>query len=668
MSTISSPGIGSGLDVRSLVDELVRAEGEPVVKRLDKREEALKAQLSAMGLLKSELSAFKTSLMEIGSFSSFARRSANSSHSDLFTASALSTATPASYSLEVERLAVGHKLASRGFEDSKASIGTGTISFQFGDPDKPAQSVRIDQNNSSLEGIRDAINSAGIDVTASIIRGDDGFRLVFTAKDTGEANSLRIHVNESPANGSNHDMNGLSQFAFDPEAEVGSGRHMDEMTAAQDAVAYIDGVRVTSATNSLSNSIPGVTINLLKADQGTQATLTVGVDKESATKRVEAFVEGFNKLAMLFKELGGYDAETQQGGILQGDSTLRGIESQMRRMISSVVPGLDGPFRAISDLGIRTQADGSLSLDHERLDRALTENFDEVARIFTAAGQSNDPLLRFSSGSKNTQPGSYEVEVTQLASQARYRDPMAFVSSLLVGPGNDSFRIRVNGVESSLITLNHGEYVDGHALAAELQSKINGNSVLAAAGASIKVEYGDNGFSFISNRYGSASEVMLTSVKDAAASALLGLTVNKSAMIAGQDVQGTIGGKQAKGAGQFLTGSGDAEGLRVEILGTELGKRGTVSYTRGIADQMNRLLEQFLGEESFLEARTNSLDSQLSRIDDERENLIRRMDSLEARYMRQFSALDAMLAEMNSTSNFLAGQLAALPGANTGKK
>lgn len=666
MTSISSPGIGSGLDVRTIVDDLVRAEGEPVVKRLDKREEAIQAKLSAMGLLKSELSTFKNSLLNVSSFNSFARRSATSSHSELFSATATSTATPANYAIQVENLAVSHKLASGAFEDSKAPIGGGTLTFQYGDPNKPAQSVTIGANNNSLEGIRDAVNNAGIDVSASIIKGDDGFQLVFSAKNSGQANSLKVSVSESPLNGSNTDMSGLSQLAYDPDAEFGNGQNLIEMTAAQDAVAYIDGIRVTSATNTLNNTIPGVSIDLLKAEVGTNATLTIGVDKESATKNVEAFVEGFNKLAALFKELGGYDAEAQKGGILQGDSTLRGIESQMRRMISSVVPGLEGPYRALSDIGIRTQADGSLSLDNEKLDKALSNNFDDVARIFAASGTSSDPLVRFSSSSKDTQPGSYEVDITRLATQSYYRDPAVNVSSLLVNEANDTFRIRVNGIKSGNITLSHASYPDGNALAAELQSKINGDSALASAGASVKVSFDGSGFTFTSNRYGSTSEVLIESVKDITASAAIGLSANTSAVVAGMDVEGTIGGFAAKGNGQFLTGSNKASGLRVEVMGDQLGNRGVVTFTRGNADQLNSLLDQFLGEDSFLTTRTDSLDSQLLDIGDEREKLVRRMDSLEARYMRQFSALDAMMAQMQSTSNFLTGQLASLPGANSG--
>ncbi|MBE0511306.1 MAG: flagellar filament capping protein FliD [Gammaproteobacteria bacterium] len=667
MASISSPGIGSGLDIRNLVDSLVRAEGEPVVQRLDRRQERVEAQLSAIGSLKSALSSFKTSLLDVSTFNSFARRSASSSNESLFSATAGSTATPATYQLEVEQLAVAHKLATGSFEDSKASIGTGTLTFQYGDPSKPAQTVTIEPGQGSLEGIRDAVNNAGIEVSASIIKGDDGYQLVFSARGTGVDNSIRISVSENPANGGNTDMNGLSQLAYNPDAEVGAGRNLNQMTEAKDAIAHIDGIRVTSASNTLNNSIPGVSITLQKAESGSPATLTVAADRASASSGVEKFVEGFNKLAALFKELGGYDAASQTGGVLQGDATLRGVENQLRRMISNVVPGLDGAYRSMADIGIRTQADGSLSLDKARLEQALSQNFDDIARIFAAAGSSQDSLMRYAGASSNTQPGSYAVNVTQLATQGLYRDVAAQLSSLTVGADNDSFRIKVNGIQSGLITLNRASYEDGHALAAELQSKINGDGNLSAARTTVKVSFEDGAFTFRSERYGSVSQVAISSVKDATASALIGLTANSAASIAGLDVAGTIGGRAATGSGQTLIGAGMAEGLRIEVAGGELGDRGRMSFSRGVADQMNTMLDQFLGDNSFLTARTDSLDSQLKTIGDERENLIRRMDSLEARYMRQFSALDAMMAQMQSTSNFLAGQLTALPGAYNGR-
>lgn len=662
MTGISSPGIGSGLDIRGLVDGLVRAEGEPVQQRLERREETIQAQLSGMGAIKSGLSSFKGSLLDVSSFNSFARRSANASDSTLFSATASSSAQPASYSIDVEQVAKAHKLASGGFEDNKAAIGTGTLTFQFGDPNKPAQSVKIDSGNNTLEGIRDAVNRAGINVSASIIRGDEGYQLIFSSRESGEDNSMRISVNENPANGSNTDMNGLSQLAYDPEAELGAGRNMNVMSEAQDAVAIIDGVRVTSATNTLTDTIPGLSINLEGALGS--GTLTVAVDQETAAGGIRRFVESFNEMAALFKELGGYDAETRTGGVLQGDSTLRGIENQMRRMISEVVPGMDGAYRALTDLGIRTQADGSLSLDESRMNKALSEDFDGVARLFAAAGQATDALVSYAGARSSTQPGSYDVNVTQLATQGSYRDPAASVQSLLIDSSNDSFRINVNGVQSGLINLTRDTYEDGAALAAELQSQINGNQRLIDANARVKVAFVDNAFTFTSERYGSASQIGITSVKDAAASALIGLTVNPDGLTRGLDVQGSIGGREAKGSGQTLTGTGRADGLSVRVQGGEVGDRGQVSFTRGVGDQMNSLLDQFLGENSFLNARTDSLDSQLRSIDREREDLIRRMDNLEARYMRQFSALDGMMAEMQSMSSFLTNQLSALPGAN----
>lgn len=668
MTSISSPGIGSGLDIRGLVDSLVRAEGQPAAERLDRREAKLQAQLSAMGSLKSALSGFKSTLLDTSSFNSFARRSASSGNEELFSATAGSRAQPASYQVEVERLASAHRLASEGISDSKQSIGTGTITFQYGDPTKPAQSVQIGSNDSSLEGIRDAINAANIDVSASIIRGDDGYQLVFGAKHSGEDNSLRISVAEDPLNGSNTDMEGLSRFAYDPDALIGEGKNLSEMVAAEDAITYIDGIKVTSATNTISDSIPGVSINLASAAPGMPTTLTVGVDKAAATEAVEKFVEGFNSLSNTFKSLGGYDSEAQQGGILQGDATLRGIESQIRKMTSEVVPGLDGAYRALTDLGIRTQADGTLSLDSARLSRALDENFDDVVRIFAASGKTTDSLVGYVGASRDTQPGNYNVDVNQLATRGSYNDPVVSVQSLVVDDSNDSFRIRVDGVHSGVITLNRMEYADGNALAAELQSKINGDEILAAAGVNLTVGFEGGGLTFTSNRYGSSSMVEISSVKNSTASALIGLSANTSASVAGQDVDGTIGGMPATGNGKVLTGTGSATGLRVDVQGGQTGARGQVTFSRGVSDQLNTLFDQYLGNNSFLTARSESLDTQIKSISDQRESLIRRLDSMEERYMRQFSALDSMMAEMSSMSNYLASQLSALPGAGGSRR
>jgi len=129
------------------------------------------------------------------------------------------------------------------------------------------------------------------------------------------------------------------------------------------------------------------------------------------------------------------------------------------------------------------------------------------------------------------------------------------------------------------------------------------------------------------------------------------------------DVDGTLGGASVTGSGQFLTGTGDASGLKLEIIGGATGDRGSVVFGRGIADQIFSLLDGYLGTDNLIDARTDGINNRIDDINDSRETLARRMASLEARYLKQFSALDALLGQMQATSSYLTSQLAALPGA-----
>jgi flagellar hook-associated protein 2 len=668
MASITSPGIGSGLDVTSLVNSLVTAEGQPAAQRLDTREAKLQAQLSALGSIKSAISTFKGAVGNLTSLSAFQRRTASSSNTDLFTAAISGKPVAGSYEIEVTQLAKAHKLASGAFAEVSAAVGTGTLTFQFGDPTKPAQNVIITDDNNSLAGVRDAVNAANIGVRASIVNGDDGYQLVFSAENAGTDNSLRISVAENPADGSNTDLNGLSRLAYDPDAVVGDGKNLTEVSVAKDAIVMIDGIQVTSSTNTISDAIAGVTLTLKTEEIGTKATLNIGLDKTSASSSVEGFVNAFNSLVGTFNQLSGYNAETKQGGVLIGDSSLRGILSQLRGVMGNPVSGVEGTYRALADLGIKTQADGTLTLDKAKLTAALDSNFDDIGRLFAATGTATDSLVEYTSSTTATRVGNYAVNITQAAARGSYSDAASSVSSLTVDASNDTFAIEVDGIASGSISLTQKTYASGTELAAELQSRINGDSALSAAGVSVLVSFDGTRFTFTSERYGSASNVEITTVADVTASGAIGLTANASAGVAGQDVAGTIGGITATGAGQYLTGAGAAEGLKILVQGDSVGARGSISFSRGVADQLDGLLGGLLATDSFLNARTTGLQSQIEGIGEQREALALRLDALEARYLKQFTALDALMSRMQSTSNFLAGQLASLPGAYSGSK
>lgn len=669
MATISSAGIGSGLDINSLVTQLVAAERQPAESRLDRQEGMLQAKLSAFGTFKSALSSFQDALENLTTPSAFQTRSATSGNEQLFTASASSVATAGTYDIMVSKLAQAHSLASATKTATTDTVGTGTITVRFGawayDPgtgvptgftlnaDKAEATITIDGTNNSLQGVRDAINNANIGVTASIINDGTGYRLVTTSKDSGADNAMEITV--SSADG----LDGFLSYNM-------GALNLTETAQGINAQLKINGLPVTSETNTVSGAIEGVTLNL-KSESTSPAMLTIAQDKSSVTKAVNGVVTAFNSLMDTIDSLSSYDAETQSGDILMGESTLRNIESSIRQEMSGAVASLTGPFTSLADIGITTQLDGKLKLDDTKLQSALDNHFDDVAGLFAAQGKATDSLIQYSASTSATLAGTYAVHVDQLATQGSFAgDEANNITALTLDALNNTFSLKVDGVQAGTITLTAGSYNDDASLAglaAQMQTKINGDSALADAGLSVSVAYDtvNDKFVITSDRYGSVSTVEITT-----ANSTLGLDAS-GVQTAGLDVAGTINGVAALGSGQYLIGAtgDDAEGLRLLVTGGAApSDRGTVSFSRGVADRVNTLLTDWLASDGIIDARTAGLNETLQNISDQRDALDRRMELVEARYRNQFVALDTLLSQMQSTSSYLAQQLASLPGAS----
>ena len=662
---LSSPGIGSGLDVNGIVNQLMAAERQPLA-ALTKREQAYNQKLSAFGQVRSALASFQTALQDLSSGSKFQALSATASDTTVLSASASGTATPGSYQIEVSQLAQQQKLASSGYATTDAVVGSGTLTIQFGtydsglnsftaNADKATKSIAIDPAHNTLAGIRDAINAANAGVTATIVNDGStaGNRLVLTSADSGAANSLKISVTDDDGNGL--DGSGLSALAYDPTAAAGSGKNLGQVAAAQDALLKIDGIAVKQSTNTVKNAIDGVTLNLAQTNVGKALTLTVSRDTKTVTDAVQAFVNAYNSATGTIKKLTAFNGPGAQNGILLGDSTARTIQTQMRSLLSTSVDS-GGALTTLSQIGVSFGSDGTLSLDSAKLNTAINTNFDGIAALFAKAGKTTDSLVSYSASTSKTQPGSYAVSVSQLATRGATQGSQA--ASLTVTAGvNDRLDLTVDGQIVS-VTLAAATYASADALAAEIQSKVNG-----ATGASGSVLLSQSGgvLSITSARYGSASQAAVTGGNGLAS--LLGAA---PVITGGTDVAGIINGVAATGSGQTLTGAaGNAsEGLGLHIAGGALGARGTVTFSHGYAFQLGQYLDTVLGNDGSLKARTNGIDSSIKSLDQRQAQLEARLTQIEKRYRAQFTALDSMISSMNSTSTFLTQQLASLPGSS----
>lgn len=666
---ISSPGIGSGLDVNSIVSKLMSVEQQPLM-MLAQKEASYNAKLSGFGQLKSVLSQFQATVSGLSDPAQFNSLNVNIGDTTIATATAGTGAAQGNYALEVTNLAQVQKLVSAGQTNSTAAIGTGastTLSFDFGtiaggtltngtytgasfaSSGSGIKTVTLDNTNNSLSGIRDAINQANIGVTATII--NDGsatpYRLALTTTSTGQASSMKIAVAG--------DASLSSLLSQDPANNTGQA--FSENLTAKNANFKIDGVAITKTTNTVTDAIQGVTLNLLKANIGTPTNIAITLNTAAINTSVTQFVKAYNNINQNLKDATAYNATTKTAAILNGEASVRAIQTQIRNVLTVPVAGGVSPLTTLSQAGITVQKDGSLLIDNTKLQAAITANPTTISALFAAAGKTTDSLVSYSGTTAKTQAGAYNLFVSQMATQGTATATAAAGLTITAGV-NDTLQVQLDGT-SATVKLAAGTYATAASLATQIQASINGASAFTAVGNSATVTADATGILKItSNRYSSASNANISGGNGQANLNFVGAT-----LVAGKDVAGTINGLTAIGSGQFLTGAiGDAsEGLKIQINGGSLGARGTVNYSQGYAYQFNTLATNFLGTTGPLSSATDGINASLLRLAKDKDVINTQLAATEARYRAQFTALDATISSMNATSNYLAQQLANLP-------
>jgi len=678
MVSISSAGIGSGIDVNGLVTSVIDAERAPASNRLDFKEATYQAQLTAYGSLKGALSTFQSTLTTLSFSSAFKSTSADTNNLDVLTADVSNNAADSSYSIKVNELAQAHSLVTTGFTNLTDVVGTGTITFKLGasdyiapdpdadppvveaynsftlNPDKPAESLIIDESNNTLQGIRDAVNGADMGVSASIIYDGSDYRLTFTSNETGRENSMEVSVIDTGDGDTHTDTNGLSRLAFNSGA-TNLGQTLD----ARDASLTINGLAVTSGSNVVSEAITGVTLNLKEAQLVGDSAVTLDVKRNDdvVSNSVHSFVSEYNSFIDTVNTLSSFNADTNQAGILIGDSVLRGVTGQLRRELNDTIAGLAGAYQSLVDIGVSTDRDGKLSIDNDRLVEAIKADPEAVASLFTVDGKNVNEEALFIGSTDATTPGNYAINITQAATQGAFTgSAFGYSGSIVVDGSNDSLAFTVDGISSGSITLTNDTYT-GATLAAELQARINGVKALKDEGVSVNVTFDDINevFSISSTRYGEASTVNIDSVEGSG----YGLTAGSG--VVGVNVAGTIGGQQATGSGRELTGSGSAAGLKVEIQGSNTGDYGSIDFSRGLADKLSTMIDSMLASDASLGARIDGLEGRIEGVDADRARLDSRMLVLESRMRTQFIAMDLLVGQLQSTGSYLTQQLENLP-------
>lgn len=424
---ISSAGIGSGLDVNSIVTSLMNIERQPLT-AVSKQKTDYQSQISAYGTMKSSLSTFQTAVKALSSPAKFNAQTVTSGNPAVFTAAANGNATLGDYAVTVSQLAKSQKLAMAGFANTTDVIGTGTLTISFGTftpevitPPTPSSFtpntaktdvvIAIGSSNNTLAGVRDAINASNSSVSATIVNDGTTNRLVITSKDTGEVNSLKITVADDDTNGL--DATGLSQLAYDPTTTVGNGKNLTQLQEAKNAILDVDGIAVVKAGNTIADVIEGVTLNLLTTSNSLSVNLGVATNQDKIKESVTAFVDGYNKLNDALRSLTKYDETGKASGPLLGDATARSVINQIKTTMTKTISS-GGTINSLSQIGVSFQRDGKLALDATKLASAVTSNFSDIATLFATSAKATDPLIAYSSSTSKTQAGTYAVTVSQL--------------------------------------------------------------------------------------------------------------------------------------------------------------------------------------------------------------------------------------------------------------
>lgn len=356
---ISSAGLGSGLDVASIVSQLMAIEAQPLT-NLQNKQVQYEAQISAYGQLRSSISSFQSAMENLNTLSSLDKSKASSSDTTVVTATTSEGAKAGSYDVEVVRLAAAHKMASSEALDTATfgGVASDSVTIQVGSD--TADAVSIDLSTAkTLTEIRDAINDDADNpgVTATILSGDgDNQKLILTSTASGEAKALTVSYNGAVDLG----MLTLNDIGGD--------------LSLLDSEINVDGYNVTRATNSVDDVITGVTLNLVSEDVGNTHTVNVQRDTSAIKNLVQAFSDAYDGLRAEIK--------TQRAGQLRSDSALLSIERQLSGVLNTAAS--DGPLKYLSEAGLSMQQDGTMTFESADLQTALENDFDAVAQLFGA--------------------------------------------------------------------------------------------------------------------------------------------------------------------------------------------------------------------------------------------------------------------------------------------
>lgn len=361
MSISATSGMISNIDYQSLITQLVNVKRLPI-NQLEYDKKAFEKANSAYGTLSTKVGELKSAADALRTSAGFNAFTASTSDSTIAASTATSSAATGSFSMVVTTIAKAHRMASSGVAASTSTVaaGAGVFEFKVGAAG-PLQSVSVDATT-TLTGLKDAINALKAGVTASVVNEGSGvtpYKLMISSDTTGTASAVTIT------------QNGTS-LTFPTTVQ-----------AAQDASFTVDGLTYTRTSNTVTDVITGVTLDLKSADPLKTVTISVARDTAELTKKITAFAEKYNAIVSYIKANNRYDPETKTSGVFFGDSVARSVWEDLRRNMTSSVSGLPDTMNRLVHAGMKFNSEGVLSVDSTALSSALSSSFTDVVNLFT---------------------------------------------------------------------------------------------------------------------------------------------------------------------------------------------------------------------------------------------------------------------------------------------
>lgn len=642
LTTVS--GLASGIQTDDMIQKILDIAKQPIT-AMQNQQADLRARQAAYQDANTRLSAVRDAAGTLSQAGFFSTRIATSADTSAVLATAGAGATPGDYQISVEQVARAHQILSQSYGDLDTTrLGTGSFSVTSGGR---TTTITVDNSDNTLAGLKDAINRANSNIRASIVQdGDNSYRLLIASKDTGTANSLTI----------------------DASLTGGTGPSFADLQAAQDAKVKMgsgaNAITLTRSTNTVTDLIPGVTLNLLKQQPGTQVQVSVTQDTQTITDAVQKLVDQFNNAVDFMNTQFKFDSDTGKGGVLLGDETLRGLQDSLMSAFTGGVPGMTG---TLADLGVTVGGDGKMAFDASTFQQKLTDDPVQVTNLFSLTYQSTNAAVSLASvGSKAIVDGSaYAVNITQAATQARVTSGTAQAGVL---DANET--LTVNGIA---IDLTAGM------TQAEVLTAINARSKdtnLKAYATGADGTGTGNFLTFLSTGYGSKVGVNVVSSLSSASGVTSGVgnvTATQTNAAgeggagtgsAGLNVAGSINGEAATGDGQILVGNAGnqkTDGLKIRITSTITGDLGSIRVFPGVAFSAKRTLDLATDlAVGPLWTEQTSLDQQIKDLDSNIVDKQAAIDRQEQALRTKFAAMENALSGYQSQSAYLTSQLASL--------